>query len=55
MLSTRSQGSLPSNIETHPKEHVKAVTLRSGKVLEDPTKLSKVNKQVEEHEEISSN
>ena len=33
MISKRPLGSLPSNIEPNPKEHVKAVTLRSGKVL----------------------
>lgn len=29
-LSYRTQGTLPSNIETNPKEHVKAITIRSG-------------------------
>jgi len=33
LLSNRSQGSLPSNMEVNPKEHVKAITLRSEKVL----------------------
>ncbi|PPR85935.1 hypothetical protein GOBAR_AA34752 [Gossypium barbadense] len=31
-------GSLPSNTEPNPKEHVKAVTLRSGKVLTESEK-----------------
>ena len=34
MLSKRTPGSLPSNMETNPEEHVKATTLRSGKELQ---------------------
>lgn len=34
--SERSQGSLPSKTVTSPKEHVKAITLRSGTVWEQP-------------------
>ncbi|PPR83581.1 hypothetical protein GOBAR_AA37133 [Gossypium barbadense] len=33
MISEKPPGSLPSNTEPNPKEHVKVVTLRSGKVL----------------------
>ncbi|PPS19993.1 hypothetical protein GOBAR_AA00591 [Gossypium barbadense] len=33
MISERPLGSLPSNTEPNPNEHVKAVILRSGKVL----------------------
>ncbi|KAG8498773.1 hypothetical protein CXB51_005219 [Gossypium anomalum] len=33
MMTKETIGSLPSNIEPNPKEHVKVVTLRSGKVL----------------------
>ena len=33
LLSNQPQGSLPSNTEVNPKEHVKAIMLRSGKVL----------------------
>ena len=33
-LATRSQGALPRNTEINPKEHVKDITLRSGKQLE---------------------
>ena len=32
-LSNRLLGSLPSNTEVNPKEHVKAITLRREKVL----------------------
>ncbi|XP_071924761.1 uncharacterized protein [Coffea arabica] len=35
-LNNRNQGDLPSKTEVNPKEHVKAITLRSGKQLEDP-------------------
>ena len=33
LLSNRLQGSLPSNMEVNPKEHVKAIMLRSENVL----------------------
>ena len=35
MFSERTQGTLPSNTETNPREHVKAITIRSGKELEE--------------------
>ncbi|KAG9442620.1 hypothetical protein H6P81_018474 [Aristolochia fimbriata] len=34
-ISGRNQGTLPSNYEVNPKEQIKAITLRSGKVLEE--------------------
>ncbi|RVW12709.1 hypothetical protein CK203_111451 [Vitis vinifera] len=34
LLMERTQGALPSIMETNLKEHVKAITLRSGKELE---------------------
>ncbi|KAG9442595.1 hypothetical protein H6P81_018449 [Aristolochia fimbriata] len=34
-ISGRNKGTLPSNFETNPKEQIKAITLRSGKVLEE--------------------
>ncbi|XP_073304099.1 uncharacterized protein [Primulina huaijiensis] len=34
MITSREPGTLPSNTETNPKEQVKAIVLRSGKVLE---------------------
>lgn len=46
-LLERSQGSLPSKIVTNSKENVKAITLRSGTVLEQPQNEEKL----EEHEE----
>ncbi|CAH9140245.1 unnamed protein product [Cuscuta epithymum] len=39
-VSERPQGSLPSNTEPNPREHVQAVTLRSGKELE-PAAITK--------------
>ena len=40
LLTERQQGSLPSNSEINPrgesKEHVKAITLRSGRELTTP-------------------
>ena len=51
-LSRRPQGGLPSNTEKNPKEEVNAVTLRSGKELEEeenePRKVDKGKKVVEE-------
>ena len=37
-LSRRSQGGLPSNTKKNPREKVNAVTLRSGKELEEVEK-----------------
>ena len=34
LLTEITQRALPSIIETNPKEHVKVITLRSGKELE---------------------
>ncbi|KAG9449976.1 hypothetical protein H6P81_009941 [Aristolochia fimbriata] len=34
-ISGRNHGTLPSNSETNPREQIKAITLRSGKVLEE--------------------
>ncbi|XP_010241538.1 PREDICTED: uncharacterized protein LOC104586103 [Nelumbo nucifera] len=34
VVSARNQGNLPSNTETYPREQLKAISLRSGKVLE---------------------
>ena len=35
-LAERPQGSLPSDTIPNPREHVKAITLRSGKSLAEP-------------------
>ena len=43
LLSERSQGALPSNIEKNPREEAKAVTLRNERELEEIEK-KKVNK-----------
>ncbi|KAF7844718.1 hypothetical protein G2W53_001623 [Senna tora] len=38
MSKLESQGKLPSQIETNPKQNASAITLRSGKKLEEPVK-----------------
>ena len=40
MLQSRPQGNLPSNTEVNPKEQCNAISLRSGKKLEEPVKKS---------------
>ncbi|XP_075475877.1 LOW QUALITY PROTEIN: uncharacterized protein LOC142514366 [Primulina tabacum] len=41
LIANREQGALPSNTETKPREHVKAVELRSGKALESNEEKTK--------------
>nr|XP_016474812.1 PREDICTED: uncharacterized protein LOC107796539 [Nicotiana tabacum] len=36
LVSEKIQGPLPSNTEKNPKEHLKVITLRSGKELDEP-------------------
>ena len=52
VINTRPQGSLPSNTVVNPKEQVQAVTLRSGKELDEPVKIhveqSETQKKVDE-------
>lgn len=36
LVLEKIQGPLPSNTEKNPKEHLKAITLRSGKELDEP-------------------
>ena len=35
-LATRNQGALPSNTKKNPKEHIKAITLKSGTEIQTP-------------------
>ncbi|XP_071909835.1 uncharacterized protein [Coffea arabica] len=35
-VNNRNQGNLPNKIEVNPREHVKAITLRSGKEVGEP-------------------
>ena len=45
-IKNQNQGELPSKTEMSPKEHVKTITLRSDKQLEDPPVLeNKVNEE----------
>lgn len=58
MLLKRPQGSLPSNTEVNPREHVKAITLRSAQ--EDEMRVEKEQgsektKPTEIEEELSEN
>ncbi|XP_027347997.1 uncharacterized protein LOC113859415 [Abrus precatorius] len=48
LLSERPQGSLPSNTETNPREQVNAVTLRSGRTLQEKGKQETEKDAVEE-------
>ena len=41
LLIERTQRALPSNTETNSKEHAKAITLRSGKELEQSREVGK--------------
>ncbi|XP_010247584.1 PREDICTED: uncharacterized protein LOC104590568 [Nelumbo nucifera] len=41
MISSRVQGALPSNTEANPREQVQAITLRSGKELQEVEKKAK--------------
>ncbi|XP_037496723.1 uncharacterized protein LOC119371164 [Jatropha curcas] len=41
MMASRPQGTLLSNIKENPKEQVQAITLKSGKQLEDPPRMEK--------------
>ncbi|KAG9458836.1 hypothetical protein H6P81_003344 [Aristolochia fimbriata] len=54
-ISGRNKGTLPSNSETNPKEHIKVITLRSGKVLEEQkqhqVEENKANQQRDEERE----
>ncbi|KAG8477600.1 hypothetical protein CXB51_031104 [Gossypium anomalum] len=50
MISETPQGSLPSNTKPNPKEHVKAVTLRSEKVLAESEKKPPLEADKEEDE-----
>ncbi|XP_062114339.1 uncharacterized protein LOC133825404 [Humulus lupulus] len=40
MLQSKPQGNFPSNTEVNPKEQCNAISLRSGKKLEEPVKKS---------------
>ncbi|XP_071925471.1 uncharacterized protein [Coffea arabica] len=54
-LNNRNQGELPSKTEVNPKEQVKAITLRSGKQLEDPPVMEVEKDENEKQEEKQRN
>ncbi|KAL5782063.1 hypothetical protein ACOSP7_007092 [Xanthoceras sorbifolium] len=43
---SRAQGALPSNTETNPKEHCMALTLRSGKQVDQPVGVQEKEKEM---------
>ncbi|KAL5798476.1 hypothetical protein ACOSQ2_003296 [Xanthoceras sorbifolium] len=43
---SRAQGALPSNTETNPKEHCMALTLRSGKQVDQPVVIQEKEKEM---------
>ncbi|XP_027364550.1 uncharacterized protein LOC113871650 [Abrus precatorius] len=50
LLSERPQGSLPGNTETNPREQVNAVTLKSGRTLQEKGKQETKKDAVEEED-----
>ena len=55
LLSSKQQGSLPSNTEMNPREQVNAIVLGSGKQLDEPRKEAKKvdEEQVEDTTKVS--
>ncbi|GAV84691.1 hypothetical protein CFOL_v3_28133, partial [Cephalotus follicularis] len=51
LLSGRPQGTLPNNTEINQKEQVKAITLRSGKQLQDTPSKTEQSKDEEDNNE----
>ncbi|XP_071905800.1 uncharacterized protein [Coffea arabica] len=54
-LNNRNQGELPSKTEVNPKEQVQAITLRSGRQLEDPLVVEVEKDENEKQEEKQRN
>ena len=50
-INNRNQGELPSKTEVNPGEHVKVITLHSGKQLEDPPVVESRRKSESEKQE----
>ncbi|OIT36514.1 hypothetical protein A4A49_13529 [Nicotiana attenuata] len=48
LVSEKIQGPIPSNTEKNPKEHLKAITLRSGKELDEPNNVKQEKYQSEQ-------
>nr|XP_023916883.1 uncharacterized protein LOC112028427 [Quercus suber] len=51
MLTERTTGTLPSTTVTNPKEHVKAISLRSGRTYEEPKVTNAKQDKVGDNEE----
>ncbi|XP_060178205.1 uncharacterized protein LOC132608142 [Lycium barbarum] len=55
LVSEKIQGLLPSNTQKNPKEHLKAIALRSGKNLDEPYKdIQKKNQSLQQRENLDS-
>ena len=52
-LTSRNQGDFPSNTETNPREQLKAITLRSGKKLQQPMESNSSKQEKDTIEENS--
>src|SRR4051812_31520999 len=51
ILANRTQGTLPSDTEKNPKEQINAVTLRSGRQLQEPQPKKAEKRREKIHEE----
>ena len=52
MLTERIARTLPSNTVTNPKEHVKAISLRSGRTYEEPKVTNAKQDEAVDNEEL---
>ncbi|XP_070017101.1 uncharacterized protein [Nicotiana sylvestris] len=55
LVSEKIQGPLPSNTEKNPKEHLKAITLQSGKELNEPYEDRQEKNQAEQQVDKDKN
>lgn len=53
ILTKRTQGTLPSNTIINTKKHVKVISLRSGRIIEQPQTISFKQDKVDDHEKTS--
>ena len=54
-INNRGQGELPSKTEVNPREHIKAITLHSGRQLSEPQIIrEEEEKEIERKEEEKS-
>ncbi|XP_019248644.1 PREDICTED: uncharacterized protein LOC109227906 [Nicotiana attenuata] len=55
LVFEKIQGPLPSNTEKNPKEHLKFITLRSGKELDEPYADKQEKNQIEQQVDMGKN